>query len=103
MRTALRVLLALPVLALSLAAQSPFDALRFRNIGPAALGGRMHDVEALPNDPSTIYVAAASGGVWKSTNKGTTWTPIFDHEKTSVMGVVAINPRDPNVVWVGTG
>ncbi len=84
-------------------AQALFDSLHFRSIGPAALGGRIHDIEALPKDPSTVYIAAASGGVWKSTNKGTTWTPVFDHEGTATFGVVAIFPRDPNVVWVGTG
>ena len=47
--------------------------LKFRCIGPAVTGGRIHDVEALPKDPSTIYVATASGGIWKSSNKGTTW------------------------------
>ena len=47
--------------------------LRFRQPGPAVAGGRIHDVEALPNDPATIYVASATGGIWKSTNKGATW------------------------------
>jgi len=100
-----RLAVALAIFApVALGAQgSPFDALRFRNIGPAALGGRMSDVEALPNDPSTVYAAAASGGLWKSTNKGTTWAPIFDHQSSSSLGVVAIFARDPNLVWVGTG
>ena len=101
----MRSVLFLALVAMSLPAQapSPFDALKFRSIGPAALGGRMHDVEGLPNDPSTVYVATASGGVWKSTNKGTTWTPIFDRERVSVMGDVAIFLANPDVVWVGTG
>src|SRR5512143_2902941 len=59
-------------------AQSPFDSLHFRSIGPAATGGRIHDVEVDPKDPSTIYVAAASGGIWKTTNHGTFWAPIFE-------------------------
>lgn len=79
------------------------SAFRFRSIGPAVTGGRIHDVEALPNDPATIYVASASGGLWKSTNKGATWTPVFEHEPVSTFGDVAIAPSDPDVVWVGTG
>jgi photosystem II stability/assembly factor-like uncharacterized protein len=77
--------------------------LRFREIGPAVTGGRVHDVEALPDDPSTIYVATASGGIWKSTNKGTTWLPIFDDKPVSTFGDLAIAPSDANVVWAGTG
>ncbi len=77
--------------------------LRFREIGPAVTGGRIHDVEALPQDPSTIYVATASGGIWKSTNKGTTWTPIFDDQPVSTFGDIAIAPSDPSVIWAGTG
>ncbi|MFQ5702918.1 MAG: hypothetical protein ACE5HT_02740 [Gemmatimonadales bacterium] len=79
------------------------DGLRFRSIGPAVMGGRIHDVEALPDDPSTIYVASASGGIWKSTNKGTTWTPIFDHQAVSTFGDVAIAPSDHSIIWAGTG
>ncbi len=79
------------------------DGLAFRNIGPAVTGGRIHDVEALPTDPGTLYVATASGGLWKSTNKGTTWTPIFDDQAVSTFGDVAIAPSDPDVIWAGTG
>jgi len=77
--------------------------LRFRSIGPAVTGGRIHDVEALPEDPSTIYLATASGGLWKSINKGTTWTPIFDDQSTSTFGDVAIALANPLVIWAGTG
>ncbi len=77
--------------------------LRFREIGPAVTGGRIHDIEALPNDPSTIYVATASGGLWKTTNHGTTWTPIFDDQRVSTFGDVAIAPSNPDVIWAGTG
>ncbi len=80
-----------------------YRELAFRSIGPAVTGGRIHDIEALPFDPSTIYVAAATGGIWKSTNKGTTWTPIFDHQENSTFGDLAIAPSDPDVVWAGTG
>ena len=82
---------------------APFRELTFRSIGPAVMGGRIHDVQALSDDPSTVYIAAATGGIWKSTNHGTTWTPIFDHEATSAFGVIAIAPSDPQVLWAGTG
>src|SRR5574341_29652 len=82
---------------LAVAQQAPLSAgllqeLRFREIGRAVTGGRIHDVEALPNDPSTIYVATASGGLWKTTNRGTTWTPIFDSQPVSTFGKVVVDP-----------
>jgi len=80
-----------------------FRELHFRSIGPAVTGGRIHDVEALPHDPSTIYLATASGGIWKSTNKGTTWTPIFDDQPVSTFGAVAFAPSNPEILWAGTG
>ena len=86
-----------------LAAQSPFDGLRFRSIGPAVMGGRIHDVEVDPRDPSTIYIAAAGGGVWKTTNKGTLWAPIFDATGENSFGDLAISPVDSRIVWAGTG
>ncbi len=79
------------------------SGLRFRSVGPAVTGGRIHDVESLPHDPSTIYLATASGGIWKSTNKGTTWKPIFEGQPVSTFGDLAIAPSDPNVIWAGTG
>ncbi|MBW3553765.1 MAG: hypothetical protein KY466_09645, partial [Gemmatimonadetes bacterium] len=75
----------------------------FREIGPAVTGGRLHDVEAYPFDPSTIFVAAASGGIWKSTNRGTTWRPVFDDQVTSTFGDLAIAPSEPAVLYAGTG
>ena len=101
MRRALALAAALvPCLA---AAQTPFDSLRFRPIGPAALGGRIHDVEGVPRDPFTFYVATASGGLWKTTNKGTTWTPIFDDQKVATFGDVAVFAANPAILYVGTG
>jgi photosystem II stability/assembly factor-like uncharacterized protein len=76
--------------------------LRLRHIGPAAISGRISDVAVAP-DKKTWYVGVASGGVWKTTNAGTTFTPIFDGEGSYSIGVVALDPRNPNVVWVGTG
>ncbi|MES2522262.1 MAG: hypothetical protein V4617_06170 [Gemmatimonadota bacterium] len=84
-------------------AQSPVDGLKFRSIGPAVMGGRIHDVEVDPRDPSTIYIAAAGGGLWKTGNKGVTWSPIFDGQVDNSFGDVAIFAGDPRVVWAGTG
>src|SRR5512134_3475912 len=83
--------------------QSPFDRLSYRAIGPAVHGGRLHDVEALPNDAATVYVVGASSGVWKSTNRGITWTSIFDDQPVSTGGDIAIFPGNPNILWLGTG
>jgi photosystem II stability/assembly factor-like uncharacterized protein len=81
----------------------PFRELRFRSIGPAVMGGRLHDVTALPNDPSHVIIATATGGLWKSTNHGTTWAPIFDGQPTATFGVITIAPSNPNILWAGTG
>ncbi len=76
---------------------------RPRSIGPAVTGGRVHDVEALASDPSTIFVATASGGLWKTTNRGHTWTNVFEFMPVSTFGDVAISPSDPQIVYAGTG
>ncbi len=80
-----------------------FDSLHFRSIGPAATGGRVHDIEVDPKDPATIYVAAASGGVWKTTNHGTFWKPIFDSQPENTFGDLAIFPGDTKIIWAGSG
>ena len=82
---------------------SQLDAFRPRLIGPAVTGGRVHDVEALPHDPSTIFVASASGGLWKTTNRGHTWRNVFSDQPVSTFGDVAIAPSDSDVLYVGTG
>src|SRR5215471_2469853 len=82
-------------------AKSPFDALHFRDIGPAATGGRIHDIQIDPRDPAVLYVAAATGGIWKSTNKGISWKPIFEHQADNTFGALAIYPRDSNIIWAG--
>ncbi len=76
---------------------------RWRSIGPASMAGRIDDIEALPSDPFTIYVGYATGGIWKSTNNGTTWTPIFDTYPTSSIGDIAISRSNPSIIYVGTG
>ena len=80
-----------------------FKGLALRGIGPALMSGRIADIAVHPRDRSTWYVAVGSGGVWKTTNGGTTWTPIFDGESSYSVGCVAIDPQNPEVVWVGSG
>ncbi len=77
--------------------------LHLRSIGPAMISGRITDIAVNPRDESQWYVGAASGGLWKTDNAGTTWTPVFDHEPVYSIGVVTLDPNNPNVVWVGTG
>lgn len=76
---------------------------RWRNIGPANMSGRISDIEALDSDFTHVLVGSASGGVWKSTNAGTTWTPIFDKYGASSIGDVALCQSNPDIIWVGTG
>ena len=82
---------------------SPYNGLRLRSIGPALTSGRIGDIAVHPRDKKIWYVAVASGGVWKTENAGTTWTPVFDNEASYSIGTVVIDPKSPNVIWVGTG
>ncbi|HEX9009773.1 MAG TPA: hypothetical protein VF804_05360, partial [Holophagaceae bacterium] len=108
---ALTFLLAAPILAAPPAKDQPatpwkasaFEGLAFRNLGPALTSGRVADLAVDPSHPDTWYVAAASGGLWKTTNGGTTWTPVFDKEASYSLGCVTLDPKDPLTVWVGTG
>src|SRR4029077_3930841 len=77
--------------------------LEVREIGPAVMGGRIDDFGVVESNPNIVYAGTASGGVWKTTNNGTTWEPVFDKEGVSTIGDIAIAPSDPAVVWVGTG
>ena len=77
--------------------------LKWRNIGPANMAGRVADIEAVEANPAIVFVGAASGGVWKSVNAGTTWKPVFTDKPTSSIGDIAIFQKDPAIVWVGTG
>ena len=79
------------------------DALKFRNIGPAFLSGRIADIAIDPNNENRWYVAVGSGGVWKTNNAGTTWKPLFDEQNSYSTGCVTIDPTNSNVIWVGTG
>ena len=78
------------------------EPLRFRYMGPAP-AGRIATVAGVPGDPATYYLGSASGGVWKSTDSGQTFVPIFDDQPVMAIGAIAVAPSDPNVIWVGTG
>ena len=91
---------------LATAQDSPIDLykdLSIRNIGPAGMSGRVTAIDAVESNPNTIYIGAASGGVWVSNNRGTTWKPIFEHEATMSIGSIKINQSNPDEIWVGTG
>ena len=77
--------------------------MKLRGIGPAITSGRVSDIAVDPTNTSHWYVAVAAGGVWETHNCGTTWKPIFDSQKSYSIGCIAIDPRDPLTVWVGTG
>jgi photosystem II stability/assembly factor-like uncharacterized protein len=101
------------VLALSLSALAAISStlpaqdlstLPWRAIGPASFGGRIDDIESVPGRPSTVFVGTAGGGVFRTTNNGTTWAPVFDRDgRSTSIGDIAIAPSDPGIVWVGTG
>lgn len=74
-----------------------------RNIGPSGMSGRIVAIDAVHTNTNIIYLGAASGGVWKTTNGGSEWTPIFDEQPTLNIGSIAIQQSNPSVVWVGTG
>ena len=79
------------------------SSFRWRSIGPAVASGRIADIAIDPTDRSTWYVAASSGGVWKTTNAGTTWDPIFDDYGSYSIGAIALDAGDHLTLWVGTG
>jgi photosystem II stability/assembly factor-like uncharacterized protein len=79
------------------------EPLTARPIGPANMSGRVTAIAVVENKPATMFVAAASGGLWKTVNNGITWTPVFDEQPVASLGDVAVAPSNPDVVWVGTG
>jgi photosystem II stability/assembly factor-like uncharacterized protein len=90
-----------------LTAQAPFratdlDGLKFRSIGPASMSGRVVDMDVVESDPYTMYVAGATGGLWRTTDNGINWTSIFDAPVHSI-GDVAVFQPNPAIIWVGTG
>lgn len=82
---------------------SLFNGLEWRAIGPVVQGGRVVDIAAVPGEPYSFYVAYASGGLWKTTNNGVTFEPLFDDQPLLIMGDIAVDPQNPDTVWVGTG
>ncbi|HLY20489.1 MAG TPA: hypothetical protein VKR61_24850 [Bryobacteraceae bacterium] len=95
------------LLSIGVFAESAHDAalknLKFREIGPAIMGGRVDDFAVVESDPRIIYVASAAGGIFKTSNGGVTWAPIFDDQSNSSIGDIALAPSDPSILWVGTG
>ena len=87
----------------SIWSDSNFSGLKFRSIGPAFMSGRISDIAIHPDNESVWYVTVGSGNVWKTTNAGVTWTPIFDDQPSYSIGCVTIDPNNSNTIWIGTG
>ncbi len=107
LRASIAVAFATLLIPAAISAQASIEqaaaALKLREVGPAVAGGRIADVEVHPGDKSTWYVGVGSGGVWKTTNAGTTFAPIFDDQPSYSIGDIALAPSNPEIVWVGTG
>jgi len=86
-----------------LTSDKTFNGIKLRSIGPAFKAGRIADITIDPKDDHTWFVAAGSGGVWKTTNSGVTWKPVFDKQSSYSIGCVTFDPQNSNTVWVGTG
>tara|TARA_B100001245_G_scaffold236642_1_gene229124 strand:+ start:2958 stop:6206 length:3249 start_codon:yes stop_codon:yes gene_type:complete len=83
--------------------KTSLSALKFRSIGPALTSGRIADLAVNPNNHAEYYVATASGGVWKTTNHGITYHPVFDDQGSYSIGCITLDPSNPHVIWVGSG
>ena len=101
MVTALIAVFACPLV--MTAQDSWFKDFEWREVGPTATGGRVTDIEVDINDPHHIFVASASGGLWETTNNGTTWECIFENEGTISIGDIAVDPQDAKTIWIGSG
>ena len=86
----------------ALESKSPLNSIKFRNIGPSVMSGRVVDVEGNPEDPTEFYVAYATGGLWHTTNNGQSFVPIFDSADVITIGDIAVNWKT-RTIWVGTG
>ncbi len=100
-------LIALAAAAASVAFAASYDAklfaeMRWRSIGPYR-GGRTKSAAGVPSQPNVFYIGVCNGGVWKTTDYGRVWKPVFDDQPTGSIGAVAVAPSDPNVVYVGSG
>jgi photosystem II stability/assembly factor-like uncharacterized protein len=104
MRNAMAGLCVAASLAATALAQSPdvSSAMRWRQIGPTR-AGRARALAGVPSQPNVFYIGFDNGGVWRSTDYGSTWTPLFDQEPTGSIGAIAVAPSDPNVIYVGSG
>jgi len=100
-----RIALFLPALAIAQSTPSAdsLKNLKFREIGPANMGGRIDDFAVVESNTNIVYAATASGGLWKTVNSGISWKPIFDDQPVSTIGDVTVSQSEPDVVWVGTG
>ena len=83
--------------------ETAISHLQYRELGPALMGGRIADLAVVESKPQVFYIATGTGGVWKTENHGTSWTPLFDDQPASSIGDVTIDQSNPNLVWVGTG
>jgi photosystem II stability/assembly factor-like uncharacterized protein len=83
--------------------EQALSGLTYREIGPALMGGRISDLAVVESKPQVFYIGTGAGGLWKTENHGTSWTPLFDDQPTSSIGDVTIHQENPNLVWVGTG
>ena len=108
----MRVIIVLAVTtsaAIRTAAQTPgldssmLAGFHFRSIGPASMSGRITDVAVLESDPTLMYVASATGGVWKTTDNATTLAPVFEKERVHSVGALGLFQGDPNMIWIGSG
>ena len=83
--------------------ETAISHLQYRELGPALMGGRIADLAVVESKPQVFYIGTGTGGVWKTENHGTSWTPLFDEQPTGSIGDVTIDQSNPNLVWVGTG
>ena len=96
-----------PIASVDVLAQTSVETaishLQYREIGPALMGGRIADLAVVESKPQVFYIGTGTGGVWRTDNHGTSWTPLFDDQPTSSIGDVTVDQSNPNLVWVGTG
>ncbi|HET7437188.1 MAG TPA: hypothetical protein VFN10_20945 [Thermoanaerobaculia bacterium] len=102
-RVGLALLLLLPFTAFAQIDPELLAGMKARSIGPAGMSGRVASIDAVESNPDIVYVGAATGGLWKSTNGGLSFTPLFDDQPVAAIGSVAVFQASPETVWVGTG
>jgi len=103
MRLLLAIVLSISIFPAATIDPKIFDSLEWRSIGPSNMGGRASDIAGVPGDPNLVYIATGGGGLFKTTDSGVTWKPLFDRENTISIGAIALQPNNPDVIWVGTG